>query len=713
MKKHFFSGVAFLIIGAPSYLCAQGWQSLAPGTIYPVNATLSVSPVTIGIGTNTPSAQLHTTGSVRLQGVGTTALNTRILTVDNVGNVAWRDAGSWTGGLSGSFWTLTGNAVLPAHFIGTTNPEDLRIRTAGVQRAVFTTNGDLGIGIAAPMHRLSIQANEPIGDRRNFIFLRNDAATNNAAVGMQLSVGSLTSTGSLFHTSPTYTGISGFPSADMTILSTNGAGGIALASGSSTGRIIFATNAAGSFLERMRITETGNVGIATVTPTTRFHTVGTLRFEGLANNPAFSRVLVTDINGNVAWRSTDSLVPAPAPAWNLSGNAASSSDFLGTTNAENLHFRTGNTQKMVLGTNGNLLVGATSNPTNSRLYMETTANGDDRNMIHIHNNSTSSLSGAGMRMSSGTFTTFGSITHTATTYSGIAGFTASDMTLINTNGAGGIALASGSSTGDIIFATNAAGGSFAERMRLDQDGVLNIATSAFHSSHPAVPLVVDGDINVNGTIYSSDLRFKTNVNTLSGSLEKVKQLRGTSYTFRKDEFTDKNFSVSPQIGLIAQEVEKVFPELVKTDSKGYKGILYTNLIPVIIEAVKEQQSMIETLKEENRLIKAEIKTLRVTSVKAASEGNISSISGKAFLHQNAPNPFSEETSIEINIPAEMKEASLLIYDMQGTQLRKINIRERGNTKIVISGGELSAGMYLYTLIADGKEVDTKRMILTK
>lgn len=59
------------------------------------------------------------------------------------------------------------------------------------------------------------------------------------------------------------------------------------------------------------------------------------------------------------------------------------------------------------------------------------------------------------------------------------------------------------------------------------------------------------------------------------------------------------------------------------------------------------------------------------------------------------------------------QADIYIYNMQGSQIRKIEITDRGESSIILQGSELSAGMYIYALIADGKEIDSKRMILTK
>ncbi|MAE87707.1 MAG: hypothetical protein CMB80_33545 [Flammeovirgaceae bacterium] len=69
--------------------------------------------------------------------------------------------------------------------------------------------------------------------------------------------------------------------------------------------------------------------------------------------------------------------------------------------------------------------------------------------------------------------------------------------------------------------------------------------------------------------------------------------------------------------------------------------------------------------------------------------------------------------MDFSIPKNVNQASIYIYDLQGRQVKRIDLSERGNSFIMIRAGELSAGRYLYTLIADGKEVGTKKMILTE
>lgn len=102
------------------------------------------------------------------------------------------------------------------------------------------------------------------------------------------------------------------------------------------------------------------------------------------------------------------------------------------------------------------------------------------------------------------------------------------------------------------------------------------------------------------TTSTSDERLKENIKSLGNSLEKVMQLRGVSFTWKS------NPEYGTRIGFIAQEFEKVIPELVFTnDVDGYKGISYAEVSALIVEAVKEQQKIIEKLQKENQLLKSE------------------------------------------------------------------------------------------------------------
>ncbi|MBN1896421.1 MAG: tail fiber domain-containing protein, partial [Candidatus Aenigmarchaeota archaeon] len=96
-------------------------------------------------------------------------------------------------------------------------------------------------------------------------------------------------------------------------------------------------------------------------------------------------------------------------------------------------------------------------------------------------------------------------------------------------------------------------------------------------------------------LYSSDASLKKNIATLDNSLEKILKLRGVSFNWKKDN--------QASIGLIAQEVEDVYPELV-TGEDGSKAVQYGNLVAVLIEAVKEQQKEIDELEARIEVLEA-------------------------------------------------------------------------------------------------------------
>ncbi len=139
------------------------------------------------------------------------------------------------------------------------------------------------------------------------------------------------------------------------------------------------------------------------------------------------------------------------------------------------------------------------------------------------------------------------------------------------------------------------------RVSFGYDDYTNGFTSrAYVLATGTTAMVVQGNMTVNGTNYNSDVRFKQQIRPLQGALEKVTALQGVQYEMRVKEFPDRNFQPGTEIGLIAQDVEKVLPELVRTDADGYKSVDYAKLVPVLIEGVKSQQLQIQALQEQNR-----------------------------------------------------------------------------------------------------------------
>jgi Chaperone of endosialidase len=151
----------------------------------------------------------------------------------------------------------------------------------------------------------------------------------------------------------------------------------------------------------------------------------------------------------------------------------------------------------------------------------------------------------------------------------------------------------------------------------DQGGNINLTPGAGGSGSDAGLVVVNGSGTYSGTwTQSSDVRYKKNIRPLQNSLEGIKKLNGVKYEYKTAAFPQKNFEKVEQIGLIAQDVEKIFPELVRTDKDGYKSVAYQNMVAVLIEAVKEQQKQIDELNKKIEILetRATVNTVRVSSL---------------------------------------------------------------------------------------------------
>jgi hypothetical protein len=112
----------------------------------------------------------------------------------------------------------------------------------------------------------------------------------------------------------------------------------------------------------------------------------------------------------------------------------------------------------------------------------------------------------------------------------------------------------------------------------------------------------NGTVQVNGTLnatadvvayFSSDKRLKDNLKPIENSLDKVSKLSGYEFDWNDKQKTYQGHD----IGVVAQEVEEVLPELVATREDGYKAVKYEKIVPLLIEAIKEQQQQINELKE--------------------------------------------------------------------------------------------------------------------
>nr|WKN36507.1 tail fiber domain-containing protein [Tunicatimonas sp. TK19036] len=185
------------------------------------------------------------------------------------------------------------------------------------------------------------------------------------------------------------------------------------------------------------------------------------------------------------------------------------------------------------------------------------------------------------------------------------------------------------STGDFTTLT-AVDGNFTTLTATDGNGILNLnadnlaigtlpsdrfpdlITAGTYGGGPnhVESITVDAKGRVTAVAFGpspSDIRLKENIQELHYSPQNLNQLQAYHYTWKENQFGNK-----PQIGLIAQEVEKVYPELVQTRSDGYKGVNYEGLIPVLVEAAKAQQDSIHALQTQNQSLENKVAELEAS-----------------------------------------------------------------------------------------------------
>lgn len=214
----------------------------------------------------------------------------------------------------------------------------------------------------------------------------------------------------------------------------------------------------------------------------------------------------------------------------------------------------------------------------------------------------------------------------------------------------------------------------------------------------------DGHVFAVSSYITSDARLKENLKKIT-NFDDIYNLTSYSYNLTdklnaepiNNSIDNDKYETPVYFGLLAQELQKIYPELVSENEHGYLSVNYIGLIPVMIEALKKQKEQIDDLQN-------------MLTANKSDFGQSSS--NKSVLFQNTPNPFSDETKISYFIDESSINADIYLYDLQGKQLKRLEIKNKGNGSFTVNSFDLDAGIYLYTLIVDGEEVESKRLILT-
>lgn len=258
-------------------------------------------------------------------------------------------------------------------------------------------------------------------------------------------------------------------------------------------------------------------------------------------------------------------------------------------------------------------------------------------------------------------------------------------------------------------------------LRYANDGInLGIGTLA-----PQEKLDVNGKVRAMDYLTFSDKRLKQDIQSIGNASEILSKLDGVRYSFRDELRKEgRDLPEGQQIGFIAQDLQKVLPEAVSEDEEGYLSVSYRSLIPLLVEShkeLKEENEELAALLREtqaaNRKLELEMENIKSMLTSLTENGSTQTVQleveTQEMLLQNAPNPFTESTTIEYHLSDECAGAKLLITDSKGIVIKTVEKLETGRGKIVLQANSLTPGNYRYTLVCQGETLASKTMVIVR
>jgi hypothetical protein len=285
-----------------------------------------------------------------------------------------------------------------------------------------------------------------------------------------------------------------------------------------------------------------------------------------------------------------------------------------------------------------------------------------------------------------------------------------------------------------------------------------------------------GDVYVTGQTNTatlwvySDSTIKTKVNSFSNALSIIKKLQPRTYYYDSNNTYKLKIDTAMHYGFIAQQVKRTVPCMVRTvatppqwdtgmhitaAASTINALDYNQFAAILTAGFQEQMqiSNSDSIKQKltNDTLRATNDSLRYTldslrnafksiqncltqlcshgqvhhhggnggsgdsnsTISNVLDVSLSSMADAPLLYQNIPNPFSGNTKINYYLPEGTQGATMVFYDNYGNQLKQVQLSQTGNGTLNINPENLNAGIYSYSLVVNGKIIDTKRMILQK
>jgi len=405
--------------------------------------------------------------------------------------------------------------------------------------------------------------------------------------------------------------------------------------------------------------------------------------------------------------------------WTIGGNpnadVPAAGGRLGTNGDRALIFETNNTERGRLVNITGFWGFGTASP-NAKVHVNGT--GTD-NPFRVQVNGASKLyvdNGGGVSVGSSSIPPANGLFVSGNTTIGTSVPAANFRTTINETANAALILGTLNGVGSYLTVNKPSTSSSTEVVRIRDNGS---TFATFNSIAATFQLTVTGDaLASGGTWQNSDKRIKRDIKPITSAMDNLMKLKPSVYYFDRDQEKYKylNLPKDLQFGLIAQEVKEVFPNIVREyntyDEEGkaraetMHSINYTELIPVLIKGMQEQQKMIVALQE--RIAQFEGAAISEGGSNNAKAGN-ALVSG-AVLEQNQPNPFNQNTIIRYQLPQNAA-GQINIFDNYGKLLKSIKVTESGQT--TINAGDLKSGTYTYTLSVNGKLASSKKLVIAK